>query len=76
MRKTIGKKAAKVYIDYNSTYAYLSLSSQSMPPQQLLNVATKSVLTSKQRELNSTQVGKAPADILNHVNGVRRPNYG
>ena len=30
---------------YNSTYAYLSLSSHSTPPQQLLNVATKSVLT-------------------------------
>ena len=60
-QKTIGKKAAKVYIDYNSTYAYLSLSSHSMPPQQLLNVATKSVLTPKQRELNSTQVGQAPA---------------
>ena len=30
---------------YNSIYAYLSLSSHSTLPQQLLNVATKSVLT-------------------------------
>ena len=30
---------------YNSTYAYLSLSSHSTPSKQLLNMATKSVLT-------------------------------
>ena len=69
----------KVDIDYNSTYAYLSLSSHSMPSQQLLNVATKSVLTPKQRELNSTQMTKLQlrtADILKQVNGVRRKNYG
>ena len=30
----------------------------------------------KQRELNSNLVGQVPADILNHVSGVRRQNYG
>ena len=30
---------------YNSTYAYLSLSSHSTPPQQLLSVATNTVFT-------------------------------
>ena len=42
-------------------------------------MSTRSVLTPKQRELNSTRVGQASAkkaDILNHVNRVRRQNYG
>ena len=70
------QKSGRKFIYYNSTYAYLLLSSHSMLSQQLLNVATKSVLTPKQRELNSTQVQLKTADILNHVNGVRRQNYG
>ena len=55
------QKSSLKFINYNSTNACLSLSSHSMPSQQLLNVAARSVLTPKQRELNSTQVGQAPA---------------
>ena len=55
------QKSGRKFINYNSTYAYLSLTSHAMPSQQLLNVATRSVLTPKQRELNSTRVGQAPA---------------
>ena len=66
------QKSGRKFIYYNSTYAYLLLSSHSMPSQQLLNVATKSVLTPKQRELNSTQVGQAPAKNGWHFKSRKR----
>ena len=64
---------------YNSTYAYVSLSSHSKPPQQLLNVATKSVLTpnrTNQTPLKLTKLQLKTAAGLNNVNGVHRQNYG
>ena len=64
---------------YNSTYAYLSLSSHSTPPQQLLNVATKSVLTPNRANETPLKLAKLQlktAAGLNNVNGVGRQNYG
>ena len=66
-------------MNYNSTYAYLSLSSHSTPPQQLLNVATKSVLTpngANQTPLKLAKLQLKTAAGLNNVNRVRRQNYG
>ena len=63
---------------YNSTYAYLSLSSHSTPPQQLLNLATKSVLTPNRANETPLKLAKLQlkmAASLNNVNGVRRQNY-
>ena len=64
---------------YNSTYAYLSLSNLSTPPQQLLNVSTKSVLTpnrANKTPFKLTKLQLKTAACLNNVNGVRRQNYG
>ena len=66
-------------MNYNMTYAYLSSSTYSTPSQQLLNEATKSVLTPQHSELNTATTSKLQlktADILNNVYGVRRQNYG
>ena len=64
---------------YNSTYAYLSLSSHSTPSKQLLNVATKSVLTSNRANESLLKLAKLQLKTdacLNNVNGVHRQNYG
>ena len=66
------QKSGRKFINYNSTYAYLSLSSHSMPSKQLLNVSTWSVLTPKQRELNYTRVGQAPAKNGWHFKSRKR----
>ena len=77
--KNYRQKSGREFIKYNSTYAYLSLSSHSMPSKQLLNVATKSVLTPN--SANETQLKLAKLQLktaagLNNVSGVRRQNYG
>ena len=77
--KNYKQKSGRAFIKYNSTYAYLSLSSHSTPSKQLLNVATKSVLTPNR--VNETPLKLAKLQLkmaagLNNVNGVRRQNYG
>ena len=61
-------------------YAYLLSSSYSTPSQQLLNEATKSVLTPSlswtKLHYNLTKLQLKTADIVNNLYGVRRQNYG
>ena len=76
--KNYRQKSGREFIKYNSTYAYLSLSRHSTLSKQLLNVATKSVLTPNR--VNETPLKLAKLQLktaagLNKLNGVCRQNY-